>query len=326
MKGGKRNLPGSLVKSEIEEEQGAANKARRIDEPHAKKPMPDIIRKGLFTAAVKEQCVDSISRWCGLYENFVDMADSSDRNCSFIWKVVTSDNLPVLKMLVDEQGLDLNHFTVYENENICLVTAAVAYDSEKCLTFLQSKGATMEFMIKHGCSLVHVAVLNSALNSLKSIASWGEHLFRKRDNFGFSPMDYASKKKGGSDYFIQLQEKLDDRAMQCVLFLAGHIDKEDAKTALRPFSKLYKDSSLLKKIKEIFRTYTQSGYISTYGVEMLLKTSMIRAGYHDVACFLIEADVKMQSKEENEKLYHDALKKGAPDSIIQMMETRWFGA
>ena len=73
MKGGKRNLPGSLVKSEsgvsvvkseIEEEQGAAKKARRIDEPHAKKPMPDIIRKGLFTAASKENCVDSIRRWC----------------------------------------------------------------------------------------------------------------------------------------------------------------------------------------------------------------------------------------------------------------------
>tara|TARA_Y100000389_G_scaffold15396_1_gene13656 strand:- start:59800 stop:60804 length:1005 start_codon:yes stop_codon:yes gene_type:complete len=312
--------PGApFVKSEKQDEGNSSKKARNMNasdatKAHAKIPMPAIVRKEMFTAAAKAS-VETIRRWCGSYGNFVDEVDSSDQKLSFLRHVIMSDNLSVLQMLVEEQGLDVNHQIKNDDGSfIFAITVAAAQDGAKCLTFLQKKGARTNDIIMNGTSLVHEAVRFFAFKSLTSIANFGAHLFKKRDNFGFSPMDYISQKQGGLSVFTRGRD-LTINGMKCVFLLAEHMDEKDAKTASYPFSKLFKNSTLMQKMREKYHDIFMNTFALHYSLERLMQR-----GDHDIAVFFIEAGVKFRSKSDLEKGYHDAIRTGAPDSLVKTLE------
>ena len=326
MQGGKRKQDGivvkieppaaPVVKSEQADEGTAPKKARMVDAPVAKKPMPAIVKKELFTAAAKAK-VETIDRWVESYGvGFLDMVDSSDQKRPFLHHVIRHDNLEILKYLVQKQLVDVDcKIKVGENAFIFGITVAVGHDAHKCLAFLQENGARTTNVISHGISLAHEAVYHLAVNSLTSIARWGPHLLKERDNCGFTPLDYLSKKQGGNSCFTRARD-LNSSGMKCVLLLAEHMDEQDAKTARYPFSQLFKNSPLMKMIKENYSPILNRNY---YSISDTLERCM-EQGHHDVVVFLIEAGVKFRSKIEIERAYHNAFQNSAPDSLVKTIE------
>lgn len=326
MQGGKRKQDGIVVKieppvalvvkSEKADEGAAPKKARMEDAPVAKKQMPAIIKKELFTAAAKAK-VETIERWVESYGvGFLDMVDSSDQKRPFLHHVIRHDNLEILKYLVQKQLVDVNcKINLGENTFIFGITVAVGHDAHKCLAFFQENKARITNVIGYGISLAHEAVNHFAVNSLKCMEKWGAPLFNERDNFGFSPMDYLSKKQGGNSGFTRVRD-LNSSGMKCVLLLAEHMDEHHANTARYPFSKLFKNSPLMKMIKENYSPILNRNY---YTISDTLEKCM-EQGHHDVVVFLIEAGVKFRSKSALEGAYHNALLKSAPDSLVKTIE------
>lgn len=316
MQDGKRKNNASIVKAEPVDEGTAPKKARVMDAPVATKPMPAIVQKELFTAAANAS-VETITRWLKIYgSGFLTMVDSSAQKRSFVHHVIHNDNLELLTELVQKQWVDVDcKIPSGENGFIFGITVAVDYNAHKCLTFLQEKGARTTNVIKGNISLAHEAVNHFALKSLESIATWGPHLLRARDDFGFTPMDYLSKKQGGNVGCTRVRD-LTFAGMKCAFLLAEHMDEQDAKTALYPFSQLFKNSPVMKRIKEKYSSILNRKY---YMLSETVK-ECIKEGYHDVAVFLIEAGVKFQSKIEIEDAYRYALQTRAPDSLVKTIE------
>ena len=104
------------------------------------------------------------------------------------------------------------------------------------------------------------------------------------------------------------------KGMKCVFLLAEHMDEQDAKTALYPFSKLFKNSAMMTTIKEKYLPNFES-----YGLCFSLERCMER-GHYDIVVFLIESVVNFRSKSTLERTYHHALRTGAPDSLVTTLE------
>jgi hypothetical protein len=280
------------------------------------KPMPAIIEKELPTAAATAS-VETISRWLQTYgSGFINRVDSSHQRRTFLHEVIKNDNLVVLTYLVEKKWVDVNcKIAVGENGFMYGITVAVAHDALKCLTFFYEKGAFTTNVIKGNISLAHQAIQNCALNALKYIATWGSDFLTKRDDCGFTPLDYLSKKQGGNSGFTRACD-LTSTGMKCALLLAEHMNEQDAKTARYPFSQLFKGSSVMKMLQE---KYFPILYRHYHTISDTLETCMGQ-GHHDAAVFLIEAGVKFWSKSAIERAYHNALQKRAPDSLLKTIE------
>lgn len=279
-------------------------------ERQKKRMIPVAMQSQMFSVAGRRDMSPTILRWYKLWGAV--LMDMKQGNVSFIRMVVKKDNVDALAALVGA-GLDVNY--VMKESKTTLITLAAFSNAHECLDFLKENGASVNVDLGYGVTLAHEAVRGHALKSLQTIAGWNPELLLARDDFDCSPFDYLSGKQSGR-HVLTCDKDFCADAMACALFLAQHIDEAHAATALKPFSRLHRNSLLLGEIQEFETTYcTKIPFFHSL-------TATVRNEAYYLSFFLL--DLRSLPVEDLQSAFQQALEQRTPANVVQKIEDKFY--
>ena len=286
-------------------------------EPNSKKPMPAFVQEYIFAACSEPKNYETFKRWLEEYGDFTKLKDPQSGH-SFLKRLIQYDNVQVLQLL--------------HNYNLCLkltkektftIHEAAYRNSPRCLKFIAEKIMNLSELDVIGGTVAHTAVRNYALESLKTIALLNSELFKQRDNFGCSPMDYLSGKESGArpnGKSIKVREKdFCIKGLQCTFFLTAYLTEEDVKTALYPFNKFHKNSRFKTDMLNLQKIINpKPSFVEQFLEEISVKN------YEMAACLLCLANkpTTISTTVLTRDVYLKCLQKGAPAEFVNLVEKK----